>query len=71
MRIQRTLKIPCTADGSRHAHVESIMPVPYVIPDAIRPPTYPVPPKVSNSAYFDGATTPNRRIPTHCYSQKL
>lgn len=40
--IQSTLKIPCTAEGKRHAHVLSIMPVPYVIPDAMRPPTYPI-----------------------------
>lgn len=66
MSKQPILKTPCTADGSRHAHVDSIEPVPYVIPEAIRPPTYPKDSEVSNPSYFYGATAPSHPIPaTH------
>lgn len=33
-----TLKRPCKADGIRHAHVEAIEAVPYVIPALSNPP---------------------------------
>jgi len=36
------LKTPCTAEGKRQAQVEVNLAVPYVIPEEINPPIYPV-----------------------------